>query len=217
MGFSNPPIGEASEPSAACMLHAGVPATRACDDCSRPYCERCLVSLNGRTVCGACKHASLSRRFQVQMVAAPVAGGPMPQAAPPGSVCALHADAVALAICERCGDFMCHLCTTPYEGRFYCLRCFELQWQRGQLAVGGGKTYHLPGLALALAITALTLSCLPVVNFLFAVPSVVLGAVAWRRTVADPTLPGNGAAVAAMVLGGMALLVAAAATAFLPS
>jgi len=153
----------------------------------------------------------LASRFKVQMVAAPVAGGPQPQAAPAGSLCALHGDAAALAICERCGDFMCPVCTTPYEGRFYCLRCFELQWQRGQLAgsaAAGGERYFLPGLALAVSVGALILWCLPVVNLFASLAALAMGAVAFANT-ADDRRPGRQAAIAALVFAGLAFTAAA--------
>src|SRR5688500_6260874 len=39
--------------------------------------------------------------------------------------CASHPGNRATAVCERCGDFMCRLCTTAVEGRAYCPKCFD--------------------------------------------------------------------------------------------
>jgi hypothetical protein len=52
-----------------------------------------------------------------------------------GAPCAVHPGNPAERVCERCGDFMCHLCTTLSEGRAYCPKCYELLHQRGGLIV----------------------------------------------------------------------------------
>ena len=88
-----------------------------CAGCGRTYPAGDLVLLQHRRLCAACKHRTLSRHFAVRPTLLPAETG---AAAPLGSDCSAHEGESAFAICEQCGDFMCPLCTTPYEGRFYC-------------------------------------------------------------------------------------------------
>jgi hypothetical protein len=43
----------------ACINHPQVPAAQPCDQCRRPFCANCLVELQGRQICGACKETVL--------------------------------------------------------------------------------------------------------------------------------------------------------------
>jgi hypothetical protein len=42
-----------------CIHHPGVIAHRACDRCRLPYCEDCLVTIGGKTLCAGCKLLAL--------------------------------------------------------------------------------------------------------------------------------------------------------------
>jgi hypothetical protein len=37
--------------------------------------------------------------------------------------CAAHPDNAAVGTCQRCGNFVCRVCRTPWEGRGLCLTC----------------------------------------------------------------------------------------------
>ena len=50
----------------------------------------------------------------------PAAGG---EALEAGAACAVHRDAPAATICERCGAFACHECQAFVEGKPYCSAC----------------------------------------------------------------------------------------------
>lgn len=127
-----------SDRSADLCPHHDTRANRACERCRSAFCDACLVRLRNQWLCAGCKHAILSKSFAtIGVAAAPTAG----TAAPLGSPCSTHPEEAALAICERCGDFMCTLCTTPFEGRYYCLSCFELQWGRGSLMGAPSVSY----------------------------------------------------------------------------
>ena len=41
--------------SASCLHHAEISAAAACAGCAEPFCEDCLVTVNGQTYCGSCK------------------------------------------------------------------------------------------------------------------------------------------------------------------
>ncbi len=47
-----------------CFNHPDAPSTRTCDDCREPFCDGCVVTLQGRTLCGPCKNFRL--RLQEQ-------------------------------------------------------------------------------------------------------------------------------------------------------
>lgn len=159
--------------SVAQCPHHEVPAVRACDRCRRGFCEACLVRLRNEWLCSGCKHAVLSRSFTVVGVAAPPAAG---AAAPLGSPCSTHPAEEAVAICERCGDFMCALCTTPFEGRYYCLSCFELQWGRGALLADRGKDAGLGVPSVLFGVSALLCFWLPPFTLVLAVAGCAFGA-----------------------------------------
>src|SRR5689334_11138762 len=142
----------------SCINHPQSPAASRCGRCGHAFCADCVVPLKGQFFCGTCKHAQLSGSFRVS--------GAVPVAPPiPDAPCALHPNNAASQVCERCGDFMCTLCSTAFEGRFYCLRCFDLLWQRGAL---GGAPRTLPDarVALGFAIFSLVFSWIPCLPWL---------------------------------------------------
>jgi hypothetical protein len=140
-------------------------------------------------LCASCKHVALSGAFQSYQVTIPTRSGPAPQAeaapaaVPLASPCALQEHREAVAVCERCGDFVCLLCLTPFEGRSYCLRCFDLLWDRGEIA--GSKRrppwYEDGHLALVGAILSWVVCFLPFVSFLPAAGAVVVASLALSR------------------------------------
>src|SRR5438132_6524629 len=95
-------------------------------------CPPCRTAMD-LTVSGAYGCPRCRRRFEVYL-AAPAAPGPLVPAqrgeGEGGARCALHGSNLAEGVCERCGDFMCALCATPFEGRRYCPGCFDLLWER---------------------------------------------------------------------------------------
>src|SRR5262245_20840905 len=42
-----------------CLNHEDVPAAKTCAVCGASFCERCIVSLQGQSVCGPCKNYRL--------------------------------------------------------------------------------------------------------------------------------------------------------------
>jgi hypothetical protein len=44
---------------AYCFNHTDAPSVKTCDDCHEAFCERCVVPLQGRTLCGPCKNFRL--------------------------------------------------------------------------------------------------------------------------------------------------------------
>jgi hypothetical protein len=70
---------------AYCLNHDEAASERACDDCRCPFCAACLVSLQGKTLCGPCKNFRIrglnrpSRFSPMAIVAFVVAviGGPV--------------------------------------------------------------------------------------------------------------------------------------------
>jgi len=195
----------------ACVQHPHVPAARACDRCGNPYCGDCLVPLRGQMLCGNCKHAALSGAFQSYQViiptrgAAPATPGPAAMPFPTtalNSPCALHEHQEAVAVCDRCGDFLCLLCLTPFEGRSYCLRCFELLWERGEI---GRRQQRLrwhedPALALVGAIMTWVTCFIPVVSLLPALGSAIIGSLALSRRGKELTGGQRGMAITSIVL-----------------
>lgn len=147
--------------------HHSTPTERRCSGCGIPYCDRCLVPLKDQWLCAACKHKRLSSNFKVIGVAAqPAVTG---NAAPLGSPCSTHPDEAAYAICERCGDFMCALCTTPFEGRYYCVKCFDLQWGRGGLHAPASPGPGTGQFSVILGLGALLCFWIPPINLICAI------------------------------------------------
>lgn len=51
--------------------------------------------------------------------------GPLPEGITNGTRCTVHEGNVALATCQRCGNFMCEFCWTRWRGRSVCVACVE--------------------------------------------------------------------------------------------
>lgn len=142
-----------------------------------------------------------------------------PEGAPPAPVgsaplmtadgalrCSLHANNLAHETCERCGDFMCPLCSTCYEGRFYCLRCFDLLWQRGGLRGTGPQSASSEAPA-ALVLSIISGFCFfSGFNFILGFIAIWLGVGTLQKTGRDPTLPGRGQAIAALIISGLSMV-----------
>lgn len=124
--------------------------------------------------------------------------------------CAGHPSNPASRVCERCGDFMCRLCTTHVEGRAYCPKCFDLLYNRGALSFTQ-RQFALPGITLALGITSLVafLVCLLFFGFILAVPAgiggLITGARALRSYQERPELTGRQMNAVGMWLSGVGL------------
>lgn len=214
--MSPPPAG-----SPVCVTHPAVAAHRPCDRCGLPFCADCLVSLRGQTVCAACKHATLSTGFSSCTVmvstrkqAAPMEAGADTTPLPTQSPCAQHENQEAVAVCERCGDFICLLCLTPFEGRSYCLTCFELLWDRGQF--GRRRTdwnsWENPAMAVLLATIAWILVLPPFLSWLPGIGAIAIGAGALNRIAREPERGKRGIAIAAIIAAVLALIVSSAIT-----
>ena len=57
---------------------------------------------------------------------------------PPDVRCAHHTETSAEALCGRCGDLICELCTVVFEGETYCTTC------RAYLQGPSALTAHIP-------------------------------------------------------------------------
>lgn len=60
-GAEGAPGFEPAAEAAACWNHPDDPAEAACAACGQPFCQSCLVRLQGRTLCGPCKNLRLRR------------------------------------------------------------------------------------------------------------------------------------------------------------
>jgi hypothetical protein len=45
----------AAPPQHSCLNHPEVPTERRCGQCGQPFCEDCLVDIQGRPICSTCK------------------------------------------------------------------------------------------------------------------------------------------------------------------
>lgn len=120
--------------------------------------------------------------------------------------CAGHPENPASQVCERCGDFMCRLCTTVVEGRAYCPKCFDLLYSRGALGFTQ-RQFTLPGITLTLGIGAfLTSGC-----FLLGLPLGIAGLITGFRAMkehrARPDLPKRGVTIAGLWTSGISIVI----------
>lgn len=46
--------------------------------------------------------------------------------------CALHATGLAIGTCPRCGNFLCEVCRTRWQGRYLCVACVERALAAGE-------------------------------------------------------------------------------------
>jgi hypothetical protein len=137
-------------------------------------------------------------------------GGPQPEAAL-HAPCAGHPDNPAAQVCERCGDFMCRLCTTSVEGRAYCPKCFDLLYSRGALNFSQ-RQFALPGVTLTLGIVALLTSGCLLAGLAFGIAGLVTGFRALKEHRRRPELPKRGVTVAGLWVSGASILISIIAT-----
>ena len=175
-----------------------------CPNCQTPL----QLPTSGRYQCERCR-----ARFEVAL------GSPEPPPAPAPvlsvaealgdpareAACPRHPQNRSTTLCERCGDFMCGLCSTRIEGRRYCPDCFEILHNRGSLAFMQ-KRFTLPASALWVGIIAFVgVGCA-----LYALPmgglGLALGLRALREVNEKPDLPGRSQAVAGLVFSTLSLL-----------
>jgi hypothetical protein len=170
-------------------------------------CPRCRTAVeipaSGAYTCSRCRTG-----FQVYLTAPPAREAVLPEQAADGdgsARCALHAANRAGEVCERCGDFMCVLCTTPFEGRRYCPRCFDLLWDRGAMEVTQ-SAFTTPRSALRTAAAAALLFWAWILALPVALAAIVLGILALRQIARQPDLRGRSTAVAALLIASAALV-----------
>lgn len=187
------------------MAWASAPV-RTCPRCKSPV----TLPATGTYECPRCR-ASFEFLLPNVLPPAYLTGAIVPPRRAEGSeepACAYHANNVAAGVCERCGDFTCILCATPTEGRSYCTRCFDALFQRGSLQVAQ-QQFTLPQTAYTLSLIALLLFCAWYVAIPLGIAGIVLGIKSLRQIARQPDLPGRGKAIAAIVIGCLALLVLA--------
>lgn len=112
--------------------------------------------------------------------------------------CSAHPNNSAVALCERCGDFVCRVCRTAVDGKMLCPPCFELLYARGGLTFVQ-RHFQLPLYALIFGICAFltTWAC---VGFAFVPVSLYFGVAALKEISHRPDLPGRKMAVWSIVL-----------------
>lgn len=146
---------------------------------------------------------------------APPFGAPTPERIPAPLLdpqqqapCAYHPGNAAVGVCERCGDFMCQLCTTTVEGRHYCPRCFDLLYSRGSLQFAQ-RQFTLPIVTLGLGIGALLSSfiCLCFLSIPVGIGGVWTGVSALKQYAERPDLPNRVVNMTGLVLSILGILV----------
>jgi hypothetical protein len=97
---------------------------------------------------------------------------------------------------------LCLLCLTPFEGRSYCLRCFDLLWSRGEIGRSKQRTpwNQDPHLALVAAILTWTVCFIPAVSLFPALASVIIASLALSRRGKDLTTSERVLAISSIVL-----------------
>jgi len=120
--------------------------------------------------------------------------------------CAGHPDNPAAQVCERCGDFMCRLCTTVVEGRAYCPKCFDLLYSRGALTFTQ-RQFTLPALTLTFGIAALLTSGCLILGIPIGIGGVVTGLRALKEHRARPDLPKRGLTVAGLWISAISIVI----------
>ena len=134
---------------------------------------------------------------------------PLAPAAAQGQ-CAAHPTNPATDTCERCGDFMCAVCRTHVEGRYYCPRCFDLLYNRGALQFTQ-MAFRLPGYALGLGILSTAslacLGCYGLLSLPAGIIAVILGVASLREIARRPDLPGRQQAIGGIVCGALGALI----------
>ncbi len=119
--------------------------------------------------------------------------------------CFTHPNNAAAALCERCGDFVCHVCRTAVDGKMLCPRCFELLHARGGLAFTQ-RHFQSPLYALIFGICALVTTWL-CFGFVFVPLSLYFGIAALKEINRRPDLPGRKMAVWSIVLSLISIVI----------
>jgi hypothetical protein len=213
---------EAVCPQCQARLEVPAPGTYPCTSCGSPVevaatAADPLTEPSGAAPAAPAEEPTLIGEAPAVEVgaAAPAAWGSIAgtsMAATLQAPCAGHPGNLAERVCERCGDFMCRICTTPVEGRAYCPKCFDLLYARGSLQFAQ-RQFNLPIVVLGLSLCALLFaSVCPVVGALISVPLAIGGLVMGTRALKEhrekPDLPHRGMTVAGLALSGIAILVA---------
>ncbi|HET8647499.1 MAG TPA: hypothetical protein VFO85_18520 [Vicinamibacteria bacterium] len=183
----------------------------ACPHCEAPLDLAGIVA--GQQACRACARTFEAvsfrpppRRAQVSEVAA---AGPEAPAS-----CAAHRRNVAVAACERCGIFMCALCSTEADGLSICAPCFERLAAEGALHSAGTRYPNYLGLAWLAGLTGVLLWLPGLVTG----PAAIYYAVRGLRQMSEwGDVGGRGRAVAAMAVGVVSTIQGAAVVAALVS
>jgi hypothetical protein len=169
-------------------------------------CERCAatfqVFLGAPKAAALAGHGAPAAQFSFQGVHSLHRLRPSPPAAPvlvAGVACSTHAGNAAAHVCERCGDFMCELCATSAEGRWYCPRCFDLLYDRGAFQFAQ-RRFQAPLASLLCAVGAYC-GC-PIL----APAGIYFGVKGLQECAERPDLPGRRMAIAGIVLSALALL-----------
>ncbi|MCS6859455.1 MAG: B-box zinc finger protein [Abditibacteriales bacterium] len=121
-----------------------------------------------------------------------------------GGNCSTHPNNPAVALCERCGDFVCRVCRTAVDGKMLCPPCFELLHARGGLTFVQ-RHFQLPLYALIFSVCAIltTWACL---GLAFVPVSLYFGIAALKEINRRPDLPGRKVAVWSIVLSGVSVV-----------
>jgi hypothetical protein len=122
--------------------------------------------------------------------------------------CVSHPGNIASTVCERCGDFMCRLCTTAVEGRQSCPKCFDLLYNRGALQFTQ-RQFTLPGFTLALGISSILIAvtCLGIPLMIpLGLGGIGTGMRALKQHREQPELPNRGLTITGIALSVVGML-----------
>jgi hypothetical protein len=129
-----------------------------------PGCPRCDGYLDlerlpaGETRCPSCNSLFLAAPFQPPVVRERVVD--MAEAGPEGAApCAVHSGNAAVGNCTRCGVFLCALCRMSVDGQDLCPGCFDRLTAEGSLSTARSRVRDYRGMALALGVLGLLVSC----------------------------------------------------------
>ncbi len=92
------------------------------------------------------------------------------------------------------------MCETRAEGRVYCVPCYDLRHQRGELR-SSQQSFSMPLWSLALGIVAFPAVCIYCASVPVGITAIVLGFMSLAEIRRRPSLPGRGKAIAGIVLG----------------
>ncbi len=178
-------------------------------------CPRCRQSLDlptsGAYQCGRCGSSfEVILGFEKPALPSPFSQGPGAVPLELAAVCAYHPENRAVLTCERCGDFICRLCTTTVDGRLYCARCFDLLFHRGALQ-HAQTAFKLPAISLTMGILSVV-ATIPFCCGILSLPLGVVGLVQGSRALTElktrPNLPGRANALWGIGLSSGGLLFA---------